>query len=197
MFIISIICSLLLWTYWTCSFLHVLCILRSVFWIFWSNWLLFILRNAAQASHPPQSPLSSFRLGFLSTLKALCVSINVLMILYYLHAYFPPLVHQEPLGKWFICSFILAGQFKPWNGGDQWVIVENDSQEMSAAIGYGLMAHLGDVWLSMNMFSIVTHYAIGIFSDPFLCQSLLCLRHSDRAKGIWTVDSMVSHQDDL
>lgn len=98
MFIISIICLLLLWTYWTtCSFLHVPCFLRSVFWIFWSNWLLFILQNLAQASHPPQSPLSSFRLGFLSALKALCVSINVLMILYYLHAYFPPLVDKNLL----------------------------------------------------------------------------------------------------
>lgn len=88
--------------------LHIPFSLRYAFWNFWPNWLLFLFQHTAQASLPPGCLLGSVRLGPPSAFTPLCVSIIVIIILHRLCTYFLPPVDQDPLEKWFICSFILV-----------------------------------------------------------------------------------------
>lgn len=76
------------------------------------TWLLFIPQYPVQASFPSGCFLGSLRQGPPFISKPLCVSIIILIILHCLCICFSPPVDQEPLKKWFICSFIIAGLFK-------------------------------------------------------------------------------------
>lgn len=101
----------------TCAILSKKCILN----FFDLTWLLFTSPNAAQASLPPESLLGSFRLGFSSSHKALCVSIMVLIILYCLCTCIFPLWWTESLLR---SGLFVLLSFQDSSGHKTWVISE-------------------------------------------------------------------------